>query len=138
MALTLVNGRAFSYVDVTLAILNVPIPGLSAINYTEEQDKTNEFGTSNRPVARGVGAINASGSLEMSMNEVEALRDIAPNGSLLLIPAFEIVIVFGNPGKIQRHVLEAAQFIDDGVEMAAGDTEIKRTFGLIISKIRYR
>lgn len=138
MAVTLVNGRAYSYVDVTLAILNVPTPGISAINYTEEQDKTNEFGTSTRPTARGRGVINASGSLEISMDEVEALRDVAPSGSLLLLPAFDIVVVFGNPGKIQTHVLEAVEFLDDGVEMALGDTEIKRTFGLVISNIRYR
>ena len=138
MAVTLVNGRAYSYVDVTLTILNVPTPGLSAINYTEEQDKTNEFGTSNRPTARGRGAINASGSLEISMDEVEALRDVAPSGSLLLLPAFDIVVVFGNPGKIQTHVLEAVEFLDAGVELAAGDTEVKRTFGIVMSKIRYR
>lgn len=138
MAVTLVNGRAFSYVDITLAILNVPTPGISSINYTEEQDKTNEFGTSNRPTARGRGAINASGSLEMSMSEVEALRDIAPDGSLLLLPAFEIAVVFGNPGKIQTHILESVEFIDDGVETSTGDTEIKRTFGIVISKVRYR
>lgn len=138
MAVALVNGRAFSYVDITLAILNVPTPGISSINYTEEQDKTNEFGTSSRPTARGRGSINASASIEMSMNEVEALRDVAPEGSLLLLPAFEIVVVFGNPGNFQTHVLEAVEFIDDGVETSTGDTEIKRTFGLVISKVRYR
>ena len=138
MAVTLVNGRAYSYVDVNLAILNVPTPGISAINYTEEQDKTNEFGTSSRPTARGRGAINASGSIEMSMSEVEALRDIAPEGSLLLLPAFEVVVVFGNPGNIQIHTLESFEFIDDGVETSTGDTEIKRTFGFVISKVRYR
>lgn len=138
MAVTLVNGRSYSYVDITFSILNVPLPGISAINYVEEQEKTNEFGTSSRPVARGRGAIDANGSIEMSMDEVEALRDVAPDGSLLLLPAFEAVVVYGNPGKIQRHVLEAVEFLNDGVETTSGDTSIKRSFALIISKVRYR
>lgn len=138
MAATLVNGRAFSYVDITFTILGVPLPGISSINYTEEQDKTNEFGASNRPVSRGRGAINASGSIEMSMNEVEALRDVAPDGSLLLLPAFDAVVVFGNVGNIQTHVLESLEFLSDGTETTTGDTDIKRTFDFVISKVRYR
>ncbi len=85
----LVNGRAYDFAQIVVTILGVPLAGVSAISYAEEQEKTNNFGQGNRPVSRGQGAIDASGSITISMNDVEALRDVAPDGSLLKIPAFD-------------------------------------------------
>lgn len=138
MAIPLVNGKAYDFALITVVALGVPIPSVSDIKYTEEQEKENNFGLGNRPVSRGQGAINASGSLDISMNDIEALRDVAPNGSLLQIPAFDIVVVYGNPQKPVTHVLKNCEFIDDGVETTQNDKDVKRTFGLVISHIKYR
>ena len=138
MSVPLINGKAFDYVGITAIVLGVPLPSISQINYTEEQEKTNNFGTGNRPVSRGKAAIEASASFEISMNDVEALRDVAPDGSLLLIPAFDIIIVYGNPQKPVTHVLKNCEFTNDGVETSQGDTDIKRTFDLVISHVKYR
>lgn len=138
MAVPLVNGQAFDYTQIIVSILGVPIVSVSSISYTEEQEKVNNMGTGNRPVSRGRGAIDASGSVEISMNDIEAIRDVAPSGSLLLIPAFDIVVVFGNPQNVQTHVLKNCEFTNDGVETTQGDTDIKRTFDLVISDIQYR
>ena len=84
-------------------------------------------------------SIDASGSLEVSMNDVEALRDIAPTkGSLLSIPAFDITVMFGNSQGVQTHRLRNCEFTNDGVETSQGDTDVKRTFDLVISHIDYR
>ncbi len=138
MSVSLINGRAFDYSQIIVNILGVPIVSVSSISYTEEQEKVNNFGTGNRPVSRGQAAIDASGSIEISMNDVEAIRDVAPSGSLLLIPAFDIVIIFGNPQSVQTHVLKNCEFTNDGVETTQGDTDIKRSFDLVISDIQYR
>jgi len=138
MSVPLINGKAYDYVGITAIVLGVPLPSISQINYTEEQEKTNNFGTGNRPVSRGKAAIEASASFEISMNDVEALRDVAPDGSLLLIPAFDIIIVYGNPQKPVTHVLKNCEFTNDGVETSQGDTDIKRTFDLVISHVKYR
>ena len=138
MSVPLINGKAYDYVGITAIVLGVPLPSISQINYTEEQEKTNNFGTGNRPVSRGKAAIEASASFEISMNDVEALRDVAPDGSLLLIPAFDIIIVYGNPQKPITHVLKNCEFTNDGVETSQGDTDIKRTFDLVISHVKYR
>ncbi len=90
----LINGQAYDYTQIIMSVLGVPVAGVTSINYTEEQEKTNNFGAGNRPVSRGRGAIEASGSIELSMNEIEALRDAAPSGSMLKIPPFEITIVY--------------------------------------------
>ncbi len=139
MAATLINGRAYDHTQIILNILGVPIVSVSSVTYTEEQEKANNFGASNRPVSRGHSSIDASASLEISMNDVEAIRDAAPGGSLLLIPAFDIVVTFANPENIvQTHVLKACEFTNDGVDSSQGDTDISRTFDLVVAEIKYR
>lgn len=143
MALALINGRAYDYTQIIINILGVPIAGVSKITYTEEQEVKGNMGTGTRPVSVGLGAIEASGSLEISMNDVEAIRDVATTdplyqGSLLTLPFFDIIIVFGNVQKIVTHTLRNCKFKNDGVDTSQGDTDIKRTFDLFISDIKYR
>lgn len=138
MALPLINGRAYDFAQIVVNILGVPVAGVSAISYTEEQEKINNMGMGNRPVSRGHGAINASGNITISMNDVEALRDAAPNGSLLQIPAFDITVTYLNAQKVVTHVLKNCEFLNDGVESTQGDTDVKRSFDLVISHIKFR
>ena len=138
MAGPLVNGIAFDFVQLTPLFLGVPLVSMSSITYEEVQEKVDNFGIGNRPVSRGRGAINASGSMELSMNDIEAIRDVAPNGSLLLIPASDFVLVFGNPQNIQTHVLKNLEFTNDGVTGTVGETDLKLTLNFVISDVQYR
>ena len=134
----LVNGRAYDYTQIIAVVLGVPLAGISAINYVTEQEKKNNFGTGNVAVSRGRGPKDPTASMEISMNDIEAIRDVAPNGDLLDIPPFDIVVVFGNIQKPVTHVLKNVEFSNDGVETTQGDTDIKRTFDLTPSHIKYR
>lgn len=138
MSVPLVNGRAYDFTQIQAVVLGVPLPSISSITYLEEQEKENNFGVGNRPVSRGQGAINANGTFDISMNDIEALRDAAPNGSLVQIPAFDIVVVFGNPQKPTTHVLKNVEFLDDGVEGATGDKDLKRSFAVVMSHVKFR
>jgi len=138
MAQPLVNGQAYDFTQIVLIIGGVSVTGVSAINYITEQEKANNFGVGNWPASRGRGPRDASGSIELSMNEVEAIRDAAPNGDLTAIAPFDIKVYFGNIQNPVTHVLKNAEFMNDGVETSQGDTDIRRTFDLIISHIKYR
>ena len=138
MAAPLVNGIAFDFVQLTPLFLGVPLVSMSSITYEEIQEKINNMGVGNRPVSRGRGAIDASGSMELSMNDIEAIRDVAPSGSLLLLPASDFVLVFGNPQNVQTHILKNLEFTNDGVTGAVGDTDLKLTLNFVISNVQYR
>ena len=138
MAAPLVNGISFDFVQLTPLFLGVPLVSMSSITYEEIQEKGNNFGIGNRPVSRGRGAIDASGSIELSMNDLEAMREVAPNGSLLLLPASDFVLVFGNPQNIQTHILKNLEFTNDGMTGAVGDTDLKLTLNFVISDVQYR
>lgn len=138
MAVPLINGNSYSHPQIVVTILGVPLAGVSAISYQEEQEKTNNFGQGNRPVSRGAGAIDSSASITISMNDVEALRDVAPDGSLLKIPAFDIVVSYLNVQKVVNHRLKNCEFVNDGNESDVGNTNIERSFDLVVSDIKYR
>ena len=138
MAVPLVNGRAFDFVQITPLFLGVPLVSMTAITYEEVQEKVNNMGTGNRPISRGRGAIDASGTIELSMSDIEAMREVAPNGSILQIPASDFVLVFGNPQNIQTHVLKNLEFTSDGGAATVGDTDLKLTLNFVISNVEYR
>lgn len=138
MAAPLVNGIAFDFVQIVPLFLGVPLVSMTSINYEEIQEKVNNMGTGNRPVSRGRGAIDASGSMELSMNDIEAMREVAPDGSLLFIPASDFILVFGNPQNIQTHVLKNLEFTNDGGAGTVGDTDLKFTLNFVISHVIYR
>ena len=138
MAQPLINGRAYDYVDIQLSMFGGQINGISEINYTQEQEKTNNFGTGVYPVSRGRAGRDTTGSIGLSMNEVEALREAAPGGNILDFAPFDVVIVFGNVQAPQTHVVKNVEFTNDGVETSQGDTTINRVFTFVASHVLYR
>ena len=138
MAQPLVNGQAFDYAQITPLYLSAPLVSMTSITYEETQEKVDNPGTGNRGISRGRADIKSSGSIELSMNDIEALRELAPDGSLLLLPATDFLLVFGNPQNIQTHVLKNLEFTNDGGTGTQGDTDMKMTLNFIISNVVYR
>ncbi|MGV7234656.1 MAG: hypothetical protein ACQ9ET_00215 [Nitrosomonadaceae bacterium] len=137
MALPLINGRSYDFTQINLTIGGVIVNSVSAVTYTEEQEKVNNFGAGTNPVSRGHGAKNASASITISMNDVEAIRASALNGSLLSIDTFDIVVVYTNPQGVVTHTIKNCEFTNDGVEATVGDTDINRSFDLVASHVNY-
>lgn len=134
----LINGTAYDFAQIIVTILGVPVASISSIEYEETQEKVNNYGAGNRPVSRGAGAIEATATIEMSMNDISAIRDVAPNGSLLQVPAFDITVFFGNPQRPETHVLKNCEFKNDGISGSQGDTDLKKSFELVVSHIKFR
>jgi len=135
----LINGRAYAHANVTPIVGGTVLHSISSINYGEEQAKENNYGLGERPVSRGQGPIKPKEvTIEMSMNDVEALRDAAPNGSLLQIAAFDIPVIYNNGQRVVQHVIKNAEFTDDGVESTTDNTDIRRSFTLVCSHVKWR
>ena len=138
MAANLINGKAYDHTQLEIRLLGGQVFGVQNINYQQEQEKENNFGVGNNPVSRGKGAKNTSVSIELSMNDVEAIRDSVATRNLLDIPAFDINITFLNEQRVVNHVIKNAEFVNDGVESSVGDKDITRSFDLVASDILYK
>lgn len=140
MATQLINGRAYDFTQIQASILGVPLQSINEVSYVTTQEKTNNFGAGVNPVSRGHAVKETEASIGISMNDVEALRDVAEEGDLTNLPAFDIVITYLHPvsARVITHVLKNAEFSDDGMEGSQGDTDLNRTFALTISHVKYR
>lgn len=138
MAVVLVNGRAYDHTQIVITYAGVPLPSCSTITYSEEQEKEFNYGTGNRPVSFGQGPITASGSIELSMNDIEAIRDSAPNGSMVQIPLADLNVTVINPQKPVNHSIKNTSFTNDEVVSNQGDKDIKMTLNFVASHIKWR
>ena len=134
----LINGRAFDFAQIIVNILGVPLAGIASVEYSESQEKVNNYGAGKNPVSRGHGAVEREVSLEIHMNDIEAIRTVAPFGKLLNIPPFDITVTYLNGAVTVTHILKSCEFTTDGISASQGDTQISKSFDLVCADIVYQ
>lgn len=136
----LINGSAYSWAQIETRIFNTPIVGITAIMYGEKQEVTDNYGAGNRPVSRSYGKVEAEGSISLEMAEVEALQAATPDGNIMTIPEFDIVVSYlPVGGKIVTHTLKNCRFKSNKREAKAGEAAgIETEIELQISHIQWK
>lgn len=134
----LVNGKSYEFADVTLIVLGIPIIGTTAIEYMEESNTENIYGTGRFPISRGLGQVTPSAKITLLMEEVMNIVAAAPNGRLYEIPTFDIVVTYTDESLIPvKHKLRNAQFKNNKIGAATGDTSIPVELELVISHVEW-
>jgi hypothetical protein len=137
MATPLINGIAHSWADISINIMNTPVYGVSALKYEDNQEIVDNYGAGNRPVSRGYGKIECSGSITLHSEELLALQKAAPNGRIQEIPPFDIVVCFTPADSVNMttDILKNCQFKKNARDIKEGDTKLETETELIISHI---
>lgn len=140
MAQTLINGQAYAWSQISVVILGRVVVGIAAISYTDEQEMEHNYGAGNRPVSEGLGNITCSGSIELFMEEIEALQKVSPTGRLQDLGNFDIVVSFEPPNKAATatHTLKGCRFKQNSREMSQGDMNVSSELELLIAEIKWR
>ncbi|BAQ92547.1 Phage-like element PBSX protein XKDM [uncultured Mediterranean phage uvMED] len=89
-----INGTAYSYADIVVTILGQPVAGITSVTYSDSQEITENFGAGRFPVSRGLGAIEATGSITIDRAELNALISVAPLKRLQNIAEFDITVTY--------------------------------------------
>jgi hypothetical protein len=132
----LINGRAYSWANITLILFGVPVVGITAINYKRKQKKENNYGFGTEPVSRGYGNKEYEGSIELYADEWRRIIAAAADRDPLNIPPFDVTVMFSGSGvKTEKDVLRYAEFLEDPFDGKQGDTSLKVTIPLIIGSI---
>ena len=136
----LINGEAFSWSSITVNLFGVPVTGIVAVNYKDEQEIEDNWGAGNFPVSRGFGPVKAEASITLLAEEDELLIEKAPEGRLQNIPEFDIVVAYIRPGttKIVNHTLKNCRFMGNGRDVKQGDKKIEVEHTLVISHINWK
>ncbi|MEO6901549.1 MAG: hypothetical protein ABI241_00515 [Bacteroidia bacterium] len=135
----LINGKSYEWADLIINIMNVPIIGVTSIEYGDKQNMENIWGAGSSPVSRGYGKIEPTAKITLKMEEVQSLMKISPNGSLSRIPEFDISVVFLDLAlMVVKHKLRNVRFMNNDFKSKQGDTSIDCELELILSHIEWK
>lgn len=134
----LINGVAYSWGDIVTTIAGVPITGISAIEYGDEQDIKNNYGAGRHPISRGYGRITPSAKITLKMDEVVAIQKQAPNGRLQGIAPFDILVHYiPESGQIVTDKIRSCSFKANKRAWKEGDTDQDVDLELLPSHIEW-
>ncbi|TXI13503.1 MAG: hypothetical protein E6Q66_09950 [Pedobacter sp.] len=138
VASPLINGRSYGWGDIVVNVGALPITGITAIKYEEEQEKEDVYGAGRRPVARGYGRIKASASITLSVETVMALTGSAREGQLNRMAPFTITVLYQpESGPIIKDVLMNCEFKKQSRDWKEGDMKKEVELELLVSHIEW-
>lgn len=109
-----------------------PIIGMQSVKYSAKQDKKLVYGKGNKPQKIGKGNISYEGELGVLQSELETLKLLAKDRSILSLQ-LDAIVSYGNPTEgdvLVTDQLVGIQFTEEAKELKQGDTnmEIKLPF----------
>jgi hypothetical protein len=132
----LINGTSYAWANISFILFNVPVVGITAINYKRKQKKDNNYGKGYRPVGRGYGNEEYEGDIEVYLETWQAIVAAAPGANPLQVSPFDIPVLFsGDTVVVTKHILRSVEFLEDPMESKQGDTKILCKIPLIIGDI---
>ena len=132
----LINGREYGWADIICTIADVPVTGIVAIKYEEEQEKENVYGAGRHPVSRGYGRVKTTASITVLASTAMALKAKAPNGQLHRIAPFPITVNYQPDNQpLVTHILKNCEFQKTPFEWKEGDMHKEVELPLIVSHI---
>lgn len=133
---TLINGQAFSYVDMSFAIDSIPLAGfkgvpVKSISYNMNQQKSVNYENSKFGTSISYGKISVSGSVTFSLDSFEVLRRqiyalTGGFGSIVDLAPVYITISYANKGKSSSLIIKHVIFTSENTSGSEGDD----TFGV--------
>ncbi len=139
-SIPLIQGISYSWAQIQCVIEGIPFIGITAIDYKEKQNKTNNMGIGIVPISRGYGNLEYEGSIEFYQDDLFKLRAIATAflGKITSIPPFNITILFDNPLAPTIHTLQGVEFMNNDLTVKQGDTKISNTINILIANILWQ
>ncbi|TXI14623.1 MAG: hypothetical protein E6Q66_05850 [Pedobacter sp.] len=132
----LINGRSYGWGDIIVTVGALPVTGITAIKYEEDQEKEDVYGAGRYPVARGYGRVKASASITLSVETVVALAATARDGQLHRLAPFTITVTYQpESGPIIRDVLKNCEFKKQSRDWKEGDMKNQVELELLVSNI---
>lgn len=131
----LILGQSYSFTDLKLTVLGVELFSCTNLVATENQEKTNNYGSQAKPVSRGRGKKEYEVSLDLQLKDVERIKSLIPGGSLNDMPSATLKALLDNGTNKHEFTLIAFEFAADGIEIAGDDTEARKTYAGICADL---
>jgi hypothetical protein len=134
----LVNGQAYAYADIIVTILGSPVAGITAVNYSDTQEITENYGAGRFPVSRGLGKIESECTMTIDRAELNAILDAAPANRLQNIGEFDITVSYVPLGSAPvTDIIKNCRFKNTPSGGAEGDSSIMSELEIATSHINW-
>lgn len=134
----LINGVEYSWGDITATVGGVPVIGITAIEYGDEQVVENHYGAGRYPVSRSKGRVTPSAKITVTMGEVTGWQAKSPTGRLQDLAPFPIVVAYiPEDGQIVIDKIMNCQFKKNLRTWKEGDTRQVVELELVPSHIMW-
>jgi hypothetical protein len=131
-----VNGKLFSWVDISFTIAGQNVSGVTAISYDQEREKENIYAAGSEPVGVAHGQRKYTASISFLKPELDAIKRAAPFGRITDIPAFNLPVIYINDdGSFVRDTLMNFEFTKETSDFKAGDKGLEVKCEAIVSGI---
>ncbi len=119
-----INGKLYSWAQISLGIDGVPVIGVRAIRYGDKETKDNVWGGGKYAVGYGDGQISCEASITLLMDEVVPLQNASPTGRLQDLAPFDVTVCYMHPisSKVVTDVIRDCQFTENARDWSSGDT----------------
>lgn len=142
MAGELINGREYSWDDISIYINTTLVTRIQGITYKAEQEKSALYGKGNKPLCIQSANKSYSGSIKLLQSQFETLELYAKQqGKTLLDLSFDINVSYGEPTKGDPMITDAiigAQFTSAELKPEQGNTELIMELPFIALDIQFQ
>ncbi len=134
----LVNGTAYSWVDITVSLFGVPVAGIQSVSYEQTGEIVNNYGAGRLPVSQGNGKIECTASITIDRAEYNALIASAPGKNLMNIPNFDVVVAYLPEGSAPvADIIKNCRFKKMVGGASEGDTNVVAELELVPSHVEW-
>lgn len=135
----LINGKEYSWGDISVLINGTFVSGITGIEYSDEQEVTDNYGAGRYPVSRSKGRITCAGKITLYSSEVNALVKQSANGRLQDLAAFDITVSYvpDDGGVVVTDKLRNCQFKKNERSWSEGDASKTVDLELAVSHIEW-
>lgn len=146
---TLINGIAYSFVDISISIpgLSAPLVGfkglpIKSISYNATQQKTANYENSKYATSYSYGKMTYTGNIGLTADAAEQFRDAVfaiglTERSITAMPAIDIAVTFSNRGKVNVTTIKNVAFTTENLTGAEGNDTIAVSCDFIASHIQF-
>lgn len=131
-----INGKLYDWADIVTTIAGVPVTGIVAIEYSDDQEVEVKYGAGRYPVGYGKGRIKPTAKITLYQEEVEAIQAQSANGRLQDIAPFNINVTYmPDSGIVKTDKLRNCMFKNNKRDWKEGDTGKTVELDLLLSNI---
>lgn len=131
-----INGKLYDWADIVTTIAGVPVTGIVAIAYSDDQEVEVKYGAGRYPVGYGKGRIKPTAKITLYQEEVEAIQAQSVNGRLQDIAPFNINVTYmPDSGIVKTDKLRNCMFKNNKRDWKEGDTGKTVELDLLLSNI---